>query len=1029
MTDPQAEAPGAPRAGAHAVMAAPAGDPPWRAPPDERWWPAVAARILELAGLPRSGAADATVRTADHLTDAGGVPQGPCDLRHVVVLLPSMAHAADLRAALHAALQAAPAAAPRAQTPAASRSASQALSSATRGPPRGARACLAPRMFTLETWTGIDRQQELGRVAELYEALRASDWVRQRYGEQAGALWALARDVAVLGDELTLAACGEFEAFAGRWTGAVQRHFARRSAQAADPQAQLVLALWRAGLDGATGAAALRLRLDALARSATGPLLWLAPQGALPWQENFCRAYRLRSGHAARLLLGDFDALAAAHAWIGAAWPELAAARQPGDAVLSSTAGGAPPPAEAIGEPLAWRARLFAARLPGPAADAAPPLRVYRCASLEDEAMTAAQWTLDRLHDGACAIALVALDRLTARRVRALLDRAAVLVADEAGWKLSTTSAAAAVMRWLDLVAGDFAAGDLLDWLHSPFTLCDQADKTQVLGVIRAALVDDAIASGRQALLGALERRARTADPLARAALQRVEDLAALAQAWRRPGSLGRCMGLLGASLDRLGMRPALRADPVGRAVLQAIDELHDAGVGSALPLTLEEFRALLAGHFEQIATAHEGVGGAGIDSPVRMMTLAGTRLRRFDAALLIGADAEHLPGRRPAGGLLAPAVRRELGLRTEHDHAREQAQDVAGLVALVPRVDATWRCRRHDEPRALAPQLDRLALLAELAGAQPVVRPAPQPALAVAPAVSADRAPCAPELLPRRISASAYQDLVDCPYRYFARRMLGLRERRQPDAAPDKRELGDLLHAALDRFHREAPADEAAPVAQQRLRRIIEAVCAPRLAQQPALLGYRQRLLAMVVGYLAWQAATQQAGWRWADGERTLQRPLDEGALGGTVALHGRIDRIDEQGPGRFRVLDYKTRDGASLRRAQRDPGEDVQLLFYALLFDPPPVEAAYLSLQRPPDPRDPLQGVVQMVAAPQPLAAQAAALRGALALALERVAGGAALPANGVESVCRRCELRSLCRHGYTEAPPAPRPAGAAA
>ena len=70
MTDPQAEAPGAPRAGAHAVMAAPAGDPPWRAPPDERWWPAVAARILELAGLPRSGAADATVRTADHLTRA-----------------------------------------------------------------------------------------------------------------------------------------------------------------------------------------------------------------------------------------------------------------------------------------------------------------------------------------------------------------------------------------------------------------------------------------------------------------------------------------------------------------------------------------------------------------------------------------------------------------------------------------------------------------------------------------------------------------------------------------------------------------------------------------------------------------------------------------------------------------------------------------------------------------------------------------------------------------------------------------------
>ena len=44
-----------------------------------------------------------------------------------------------------------------------------------------------------------------------------------------------------------------------------------------------------------------------------------------------------------------------------------------------------------------------------------------------------------------------------------------------------------------------------------------------------------------------------------------------------------------------------------------------------------------------------------------------------------------------------------------------------------------------------------------------------------------------------------------------------------------------------------------------------------------------------------------------------------------------------------------------------------------------------------------------------------------------LGRVAAGATLPANGAETVCRRCELRSLCRHGYTRAAPERAPGSA--
>jgi ATP-dependent helicase/nuclease subunit B len=107
-------------------------------------------------------------------------------------------------------------------------------------------------------------------------------------------------------------------------------------------------------------------------------------------------------------------------------------------------------------------------------------------------------------------------------------------------------------------------------------------------------------------------------------------------------------------------------------------------------------------------------------------------------------------------------------------------------------------------------------------------------------------------------------------------------------------------------------------------------------------------------------------------------------------------------------------------LRKDLREPGEQVQLLVYGLLLDPAPEAAGYLSLQRPKDPRSPEDGVATLVPYPETLAAAAADFEAALVAALGRVAHGERLPASGPESICRRCELRSLCRYGFT-APPA--------
>ncbi len=94
--------------------------------------------------------------------------------------------------------------------------------------------------------------------------------------------------------------------------------------------------------------------------------------------------------------------------------------------------------------------------------------------SLEQEARAAEVQVRRWLLAGKQNIAIVAQDRLVARRVRALLERAGVLVRDESGWTLSTLAVSTVLMRWLDALQSDFYYQDLLDLLKSPFIFADQ---------------------------------------------------------------------------------------------------------------------------------------------------------------------------------------------------------------------------------------------------------------------------------------------------------------------------------------------------------------------------------------------------------------------------------------------------------------------------------------------------------------------------------------------------------------------------
>jgi ATP-dependent helicase/nuclease subunit B len=852
----------------------------------------------------------------------------------------------------------------------------------------GGVAFLPPRIAPLAAWLGRPMRSGTAARAELFTALRGNAWVREAFGPQPAALWSLAAGIAALSDELTWAAVDDEQAFADRLQASLARHYHRRAARAMLPQAQLVLQLWRARRAAGDGAPAALRELQARAVAAAAPLVYLAggPGEALaPWEIGFLQRWAQRAP--VLLLEPDLPAALAGQPLLAAAWPELS---------------GAPTevPIAARGDALAGCA------LPA-------PLVVLQASSLEEEAAAVARQVLQWRGEGVGSIALVALDRLTARRVRALLERAQVLVRDETGWKLSTTSAAAAVMRWYDLVVDDLYWRDLLDWLKSGFTLAGRPAKAD-----EAALFERAIRAAG-ALQGAGAIRRALAEHLARAKAQgdavaaagRLLDLIVdQRQRMQRAGpTLAAHLNALEAALVALGMREALAADPVGRAVLREIEQLRHELDGVAGRASLAEFRTLLAARFEEAAFVD-----AQVDSPVAMVSLAATALRPFDAVLLIGADARHLPATTAEGLFMANAVRAELGLATAERELRSQGAQLAALLAGTPRVAATWRSHLGVEPNPLAPPLQRLQLVCERALGVGLLHTAEAQAFEVQPAPAARPAPVAAALRPDRVSVSQCQSLVDCPYQFFARRLLGLSEPDDVIELPDKRDFGEALHVVLRQFHDEwgeAAFDTLdAGLLAASLRRHAQRVFATKIEAAPAMLGYARRFDGLVEGYVDWLRQHAAQGWRYRVGERPQVARL---ALpdGREVELHGRLDRIDRDAEGRSQVLDYKARPVAALRKALKVPGEDVQLPLYGVLLGASALSAAFVSFDSA---RDGRRGV-EPVAPAQPFDALVEQVGARLRGDLQRIADGAPLPAIGVEATCAHCEMRGLCRRDY--------------
>jgi ATP-dependent helicase/nuclease subunit B len=824
------------------------------------------------------------------------------------------------------------------------------------------------------------------RLMTLYDSLRQQAWLKKLFSARRNTdLLPLAEILLALSDELTQAMLPDLQQAAGevgtvadaRWQAALQTLSPRARTLLSD-EAQLVWSIWQTQLD-ANDAIVLRMQqLMQLANQtshlAARPLCWISPVAPDAIAQAFLDA-RSRYRNVSVITL-DWQAQTLDRLLL-AAWPEVQAEE-------SSEAAA----------PIAVQPRL---------AD----LSLHASANLESEALFCAQTIVDWLQQGKTTLAIVAQDRAVARRIRALLERADIFVADETGWKLSTTRAAAALAAWFELIAARADTVGLLDFLKSPFVLADIEDKAGQVMAIEVALRRANIQGGWQAIEATLHSLPQ--------AQQLVAGLARQAADFSSGRKLCDWIALTQDTLLALGMQDALHVDAAGLQILQMLQTLAEDCSRVAQTFSFNEWRAFINLQMESTAFVQTIV-----DRRVVMLPLNGARLRSFDAVLMVGADADHLPSQPAETLFFANAVRRELGLATRETLQQQQLRDFAELLLANPVVVLSWQAHKNGEPNSLSPWIERLQLHlspAATAAAADFAHGGSMDAYAVLPDHAADipvqrlhatplvmPAPSAPQLLPSKLSASGYNSLVACPYQFFATRMLGLSGIAELSDLPDKRDYGDWLHQILARFHQAMQQQAIAePERAALLQRITDEVFGQSLEASTAALGYYERWQKTIPSYLAWVDEREQQGWTFLFGEEQLEKALHW--ADGEIVLHGRVDRIDADADGAQAVLDYKSASREALNKKLKQ-GEDHQLPFYGLLSAVPLHSASYVPL-------DAGEKKIQTMDAPDYQIWQQS-LQKQIASNMQAIAHGAALPASGPETVCQYCEVRGLCRKG---------------
>ncbi len=641
--------------------------------------------------------------------------------------------------------------------------------------------------------------------------------------------------------------------------------------------------------------------------------------------------------------------------------------------------------------------------------------RILKAQDFEDAAWQGAGAIEKLLQDGHQHIALIAQDRLVARRMRALLARFGdgLSVHDETGWKLSTTRAAASVMSWMDVVrhpAGPSSV-ELIDFLKNPYIdwstfgiTHDQA--SDCLTFLEQRLIEGDVRGTWSGFILALDSDNDETNTL----VSIIRKLKNQSNRWQAASnSCLAWLDLLEQDLIDLGMSAGLAQDIAGQQLLASLSPMR---LLRHHPMKQVEWLSLLSSMLEDASYIESNPRQS---ASVTILPLSATRLRRFDAWVMVGCDDTQLPSLSDSPMFLSAQLKKLLGCKTQEAEFIQQAMDLSQLMTSHQHWRMIWQSvGTTGEPRQPSPWLQRLYVRhpellkdkLEVPTTSYEAMPISQPR----PSLPGDF------VKPTSISPSAYRALRECPYRYYVTRLLGLKERSGLEAEVDLSLVGKTLHAALYDFYHGLKTQalendniyERTKLLKKRLYAISHKHFKPLLEVDGRWLAAWIEWETLIPSWIDWHIQREQSGWVFHDGEKQVSFDLQ--TRFGDIRVSGFVDRLDIHPQEGVEVIDYKFSSKNSITKKKNNLQDDPQLVIYAkavnehdMVNRQPTTTASWISVKED-DSRvevDDLQS--EMKELPAQMIAD-----------IESLWGGSPMAASAPDSICQYCQARGICRKG---------------
>lgn len=199
-----------------------------------------------------------------------------------------------------------------------------------------------------------------------------------------------------------------------------------------------------------------------------------------------------------------------------------------------------------------------------------------------------------------------------------------------------------------------------------------------------------------------------------------------------------------------------------------------------------------------------------------------------------------------------------------------------------------------------------------------------------------------------RSVSATSLERYLECPFRFASEKIFRLSDLPSLDLDVDRQTRGTLMHKILEKL---IPGDRAKDenwnFSDEDLRRLVEDSYREsdvKIMDERLWPPLRDRYVAMAARVLQFERQWQERFPRTRTVGKEVQLrgaiDIESGGLvknreGKTVAVNGRIDRVDSDGNGNYVLIDYKSSKGSLRQFGSWMKNDQLQMALYAAAFE----------------------------------------------------------------------------------------------